>query len=211
MKSPDLQVVSRTASDQKPEDNTNPPESVFDDIETLRKTATLKVSRRVIPVHVSVKKPANNIYFRCHPGPDMSLDASVLMGADGSDDFYFVTPFMLNHHVVLPRLRKVTIAVVYTWPGGVVSLWPVPMAEETRIACWKSARAAYELSKKKWVQLCWNSERRDYDVAVAEGIKTEPMWPDDLDISKLLKLGFADKIISSPEHPYVLQLRGLAE
>ena len=28
---------------------------------------------------------------------------------------------------------------------------------------------------------------------------------------KLLKLGFADKIISKPEHPYVLQLRGLAE
>jgi hypothetical protein len=211
MKSPDLQVVSGTASDQKPENVTTPPENIFDDIETLRKTATLKVSRRVIPVNVPVKKPANNIYFRCHPGPDMSLDASVLMGADGSDDFYFVTPFMLNHHVVLPRLRKVTIAVVYTWPGGVVSLWPVPMAEETRIACWKSARAAYELSKKKWVQLCWDSERRDYDVAVAEGIKTEPMWPDDLDISKLLKLGFADKIISSPEHSYVLQLRGLAE
>jgi hypothetical protein len=211
MKSPDLQVVSRTASDQKPEDNTNPPESVFDDIETLRKTATLKVSRRVIPVHVLVKKPANNIYFRCHPGPDMSLDASVLMGADGSDDFYFVTPFMLNHHVVLPRLRKVTIAVVYTWPGGVVSLWPVPMAEETRIACWKSARAAYELSKKQWVQLCWNADRRDYDVAVAEGIKTSPMWPEDLSLQKLLKLGFEDKIISSPEHPYVMQLRGLAE
>jgi hypothetical protein len=187
------------------------PESVFDDIETLRKTATLKVSRRVIPVNVSVKKPANNVYFRCHPSPEMSLDASVLLGSDGSDDFYFVTPFMLNHHVVLPRLRKVTIAVVYTWPGGATSLWPVPMAEETRIACWKSARAAYGLSKEKWVQLCWNGDRRDYDVAVAENIKTEPMWPDDLDIRKLLKLGFVDKIISSPEHPYVMQLRGLAE
>jgi hypothetical protein len=85
------------------------------------------------------------------------------------------------------------------------------MAEETRIACWKSARVAYELSRKQWVQLCWNSDRRDYDVAIAEGINTEPMWPEDLDIKKLLKLGFADKIISSPEHPYVMQLRGLAE
>jgi hypothetical protein len=186
-------------------------ESVFDDIETLRKTATLKVSRRLVAVNVAVKKPANNVYFRCHEGENMSLDASVLIGPDGSDDYYFVTPFMLTHHVVLPRLRKVTIAVVYTWPGGVISLWPVPMAEETRIACWKSARTAYELSKEQWVQLCWNSDRRDYDVAVAEKINTVPMWPDDLDIRKLLKLGFADKIIASPEHPYVLQLRGLAE
>ena len=100
-----------------------------------------------MPVNVTVGKPKNNVYFRCHPDPAMSLDASVLVGADGSDDFYFVTPVMLNHHAILPRLRKVTIAVVYTWPGGAISLWPVPFAEESRIACWKSARAAFELSQ----------------------------------------------------------------
>jgi len=97
------------------------PDSVFDDIEALRKTATVKVSRRVIPVNVAVKKPPNNVFFRCHPDPAMSLDASIIIGDGGADDYYFVTPLMLNHHVILPRLRKVTIAVVYTWPGGVVA------------------------------------------------------------------------------------------
>ena len=97
---------------------------------------------------------------------------------------------MLNHHVVLPRLRKVTIAVVYTWPGGVVSLWPVPYAEETRIACWKSARTAFELSKAQWVQMIWNPDRRDYDVAIAEGINTEPLWPDDLEYREALEARF---------------------
>jgi hypothetical protein len=189
----------------------SPAESVFDDIETLRKTATLKVSRRVVPINVSVGKPKNNVYFRCHPDPALTLDASVLIGGDGSDDFYFVSPVMLNHHTILPRLRKVTIAVVYTWPGGVISLWPVPFAEETRIACWKSARTAFELSQGQWVQMIWNPDRRDYDVAIAEGINTEPLWPDDLNIGKLLKLGFADKIINTEGHPYVMQLRGLAE
>ena len=118
---------------------------------------------------------------------------------------------MLNHHVLLPRLRKVTIAIVYSWPGGAISLWPVPLVEETRIACWKSARTAFELSQDGWVQMIWNSDQRDYDVAVAEGINTEPLWPDNLDIGNLLKLGFADKIITTPEHPYVRQLRGLAD
>src|SRR5262245_4277359 len=89
------------------------PDSVFDDLDTLRKTATIKVSRRVVPINVAVSKPKNNTYFRCHPDPEMSLDASILTGSDGSDDYYFVTPVMLTHHVVLPRLRKVTIAVVY--------------------------------------------------------------------------------------------------
>ena len=187
------------------------PESVFDDIEALRKTATLKVSRRVVPVNVAVKRPPNNVFFRCHPGPEMSLDASVVVGDGGSDDFYFVTPFMLNHHTMLPRLRQVTIAAVYAWPGGAISLWPVPKAEETRIACWKSARAAYELSKTKWVQVCWNNDLRDYDVIVAEGINTEPNWPTDRTLAELLKLGFTDKIIADERHPYVMRLRGLAE
>jgi hypothetical protein len=187
------------------------PENVFDDVEALRKVATLKVSRRIVPVNVAVRKPPNSVYFRVHDDPAMSLDASVLIGDGGSDDFYFVAPFMLNHHSVLPRLRKVTIATVYTWPGGAISLWPVPNVEETRIACWKSARAAYELAKKQWVQLCWNGELRDYDVAIAEAVNTEPVWPTDKTFRDLLKLGFADKIIASPEHPYVKQLRGVTD
>jgi hypothetical protein len=196
---PDLKVVPAS------------PESVFDDIEALRKTATLKVSRRVVPVNVAVRRPPNNVYFRCHSSPAMSLDVSIIIGDGGSDDFYFVTPHMLNHHTMLPRLRRVTIATVYSWPGGAISLWPVPIVEETRIACWKSARAAYELSKERWVQLCWNADTRDYDVVVAEGIKTEPNWPTDRSLADLLRLGFADKIISTPEHPYVMRLRGLTD
>jgi hypothetical protein len=187
------------------------PESVFDDVEALRKVATLKVSRKIVPVNVAVRKPPNNVYFRVHGDPAMALDASVLIGDGGSDDFYFVAPSMLNHHTILPRLRKVTIATVYTWPGGAISLWPVPNVEETRIACWKSARAAFELAKHQWVQLCWNNDLRDYDVAVAEGINTEPVWPTDKTFRDLLRLGFADKIIASPEHSYVKQLRGLAD
>jgi len=187
------------------------PESVFDDIDALRKVATLKVSRKVIPVNVAVRKPPNNVYFRVHPDPAWSLEASVLIGDGGSDDFYFVVPHMLNHHVILPRLRKVIIATVSTWPGGAISLWPVPNVEETRITCWKSARAAYGLAKEDWVQLCWNNDTRDYDVAIAENIKIAPTWPTDKTLRDLLRLGFADKIIASSEHPYVKQLRGIAD
>jgi hypothetical protein len=187
-----------------------PPETIFDDLANLRRTATLRVSRRVIPVNVAVRKPANNVFFRCHPDSAMSLDASIIVGGEGSDDYYFVAPHMLTHHALLPRLRPVRIAVVYSWPGGSISLWPVPFVEESRIACWRSARAAYEQSKSEWTQLLWSSERRDYDVATAEGIFVEPAWPADLNMTQLLKLAFADRIIASPDHPYVLQLRGVA-
>jgi hypothetical protein len=189
---------------------TPPPEDVFNDVEALRRTATLKVSRRAVMVNVAVRKPANNVYFRVNPAPEMILDASVILGDNGSDDFYFVHPRMLNHPVILPRLRKVTIVVVYSWPGGAISLWPVPNIEETRIACWKSARAASERAKEEWVQLCWNADLRDYDVCIAAGIKTDPVWPDK-SLPDLLKLGFAAKIIDTPEFEYVKRLRGIAD
>ena len=41
-------------------------ENVFDDVEALRTVATLKVSRRVVPVNVAVRKPPNSVYFRVH-------------------------------------------------------------------------------------------------------------------------------------------------
>jgi hypothetical protein len=186
------------------------PDDVFNDLEGLRKTATLTVSRRVVPTNVKVGKPPNNVYFRTHPDPAFALDASVIVGRGGSEDFYFVHPHMLAHHTMLPRLRKVTIVIVYTWPGGVISLWPVPFADGTRVACWKSYRTACELSKTQWVQMVWNEDKKDADVAIAENISTEPAWPTDLDLTQLLKLGFADKIIDGPEHPYVQRLRGIA-
>jgi hypothetical protein len=58
----------------------------------------------------------------------------------------------------------------------------------------------------------WNPDTRDYDVAVAEGINTEPTWQADKTLADLLKLGFGvDRIINSENHPYVLRLRGLAQ
>jgi hypothetical protein len=204
--------VKKTAAEHIKLVDTPPPESVFDDVEGLRKVAVLKVSRRVIPVNVAVRRPSNHVYFRINPDPEMMLDACVIVGDGGSDDFYFVAPCMLNHRTMLPRLRHVTIATVYTWPGGAISLWPVPKLGERKIACWKSARRAFDLAKEHhWMQLCWNSDLRDYDVIAAEHMDLEPVWPADRTLSDLLKLGFEDKIIDTPEHPYVLQLRGVAK
>jgi hypothetical protein len=119
----------------------------------------------------------------------------------------------LNHPCILPRLRRVTIVTVCIWPGGGNLLWPVPyVGEAVRTLCWKTARAASEIAKTQWTQLVWDDDRRDYDVATAEGINTEPKYPPDKTLADLLKLGFGvDKIINNENNPYVLRLRGLAE
>jgi hypothetical protein len=187
------------------------PDSIFDDLDGLRKASEIKVKRKVLTVNVAVGKPKNNIYFRCHP--TISFDKGlVIVGPEGSDDFYYVAPSMKDHPNIAPRIREVVIAVVYTWPSGVISLWPVVKAgEDCRVACWKTAFAAYEQSKTDWMQLVWNDDKRDYDATPAENLSIEPLWPHDLNFKNLLKLGFANKIIADQEHPYVRQLRGFSD
>ena len=209
-KKPDLKLVAGGAA-----------EDIFNDIESLRKTAELKVQRRVIPISMDVRKPPANGYFQCHPDPAQRIDASLLFDKEESD-IYFVWPAMMNHPLILPRLRRVTIATAYTWPAGTIFLWPVPFADtKGRVKTWKSARRAFEMScglatdldppGPRWMQVCWNEAARDYEVSEAEHIQSQPIWPADLSLANSLKLAFADKTIAHEDHPYVRQLRGLTD
>jgi hypothetical protein len=209
-----------TTSNTKPA--TNPtPEDIFNDIAALRKVSEHKVQRRVVPVNMSVRKPPDNAYFQCHPDLDQRLDTSLVFDKE-ERDVYYVGPTMLNDQLLLPRLRRVTIATVYLWPSGQIHLWPVPFPKgRGSVKCWKTARRAFEIAcglvtdldppGPRWVQLCWNDATQDYDLAVAENISTTPIWPADLQLSNSLKLGFRDKTIVDVEHPYMRQLRGLTE
>jgi hypothetical protein len=183
---------------------------IFDDLASLRKQSKLTVQRKAVLVNVPIDRPANNVHFRSHPSAEMQLDnTTVLRDNSGTQRaFYYVTPAMRSHPKLAPRLRKVTIALLYIWPGGQIQLWPVPILGDSTLRSWKSARAAFELSLTNWTSIVWNEERSDYDVETAEKIDKEPIWPEK-SMSELLKLAFADKVIDNEEHPYVRQLRGV--
>jgi hypothetical protein len=195
--------------DDKAEHN---PANIFDDLASLRKKSKLTVVRKAVLVNVAVDKPANNVYFRVNPDPEMMLDdATILRDVEGSKKTtYFVVPAMRGHPKLAPRLRQVTIALVSTWPTGSVLLWPVPILGDSTLAAWRSARAAFDLAQSQWVQIVWASERGDYVVETAEGIDKNPVWPDKK-LSELLKIAFADKVIDNDDHPYVRRLRGILE
>jgi hypothetical protein len=186
--------------------------SVFDDLASLRKASKLTVQRKAVLVNVTVDKPAANVYFRCHPDPDLILDdATVLRDNDSTNRaYYFVVPGMRPHPKLAPRLCKVTLALTCTWPGGATLIWPVPILGDREFPVWKSARAAYELARTQWVQMVWAEDRNDYLIETAEGIDHEPVWPEK-HFNDLLKLAFDGKVIDSEEHPYVRRLRGLID
>jgi hypothetical protein len=166
------------------------PEDLFNNVEELRKVAEHKVQRRTVAVNMSVRKPPDNAHFQCHPDPAQRLDASLLFDKE-ERDIYFVGPQMMNHPLVVPRLRRVTIATTYLWPSGQILLWPVPFSTgKGSVKCWRTARRAFEIacglatdldpSGPRWAQLCWNQTTSDYDLAIAENINTAPIWVEDL-------------------------------
>ena len=201
---PELKVVNEQL---KAEGN---PSSVFDDLASLRKASKLVVQRKAVLVNVTVDKPPNNCYFRCHREFVLD-DATVLRDAEGtSRAYYFVVPHMRTHPKLAPRLRRVTLALTSTWPSGNIQIWPVPILADRELPAWRSLRKAYELAQDGWMQMVWSEERSDFQLEAAEGINHEPTWPEK-DFGELLKLGFDGKVIDSEEHPYVRRLRGLID
>jgi hypothetical protein len=200
---PKLEVISKQLD--------NNPGSIFDDLASLRKVSKLTVHRKAVLVNVTVDRPPNNVYFRCHR--ELILDDTTVVRDTGTNKAtYFVSPQMRAHPKLAPHLRKVTLVLTSTWPSGNFLIWPVPILGERSLAAWKSARTAYELARDKWVLMVWSEEKNDYQVELAEpeGIKHEPVWPEK-DFEELLKLGFDGKIIDNEEHPYVRRLRGLLD
>jgi hypothetical protein len=186
--------------------------SIFDDLATLRKQSKVTVQRKTVLVNVPVDKPANNVYFRSHPDPEMMLDEQSVVRdtTSTSKPYYFIVPAMRMHPKLVRRLRMVTIGLLYIWPGGTLQLWPVPIVTGKSLSSFKSARSAFEQSQTIWTQIVWNEERQDYDVETAEAINVEPVWPEK-SMSELLKTAFADRIIDNEDCDYVKQLRGVVD
>lgn len=199
-----LKVVEPT-----PEHGESNPASIFDNLDSLRKAQELIIKRKVVTVNVEVGKPPNNHYFLVHP--DWQLDNATIIHDNKERIYYFVVPAMREHFKLKPRIRPVTLAVVCLWPGNSLMIWPAPIVNAKSIKCWKSERRAFELSHTDWVQIAWDEGESDYKVEPAEGIRHEPLFPADKTFNELLKLAFEGRIIDNEEHPYVRQLRGLAD
>jgi hypothetical protein len=219
---PDLKLVTDNSS----------PEDIFNNMEELRKVAEHKVQRKSVQVSMTVMKvPPSSQHFQCHPDPTQHLNAKVVFDRE-ERDIYFVVPSILNHPLLVPRLRSVTIATTCLWPSMQVGLWTVPFPTKGKgsIKCWKTARTAFEIAAgladerilrgefpgitvtgPHWAQLCWNDDKQDYDLSVAENINTSPLYQEGLQLSNSLKLGFREKTIADEDHSYMRQLRGLTD
>jgi hypothetical protein len=103
------------------------------------------------------------------------------------------------------------MATVYTAINrqGVVFLWPVKLpATDGRVIEWHRAAAeAAEIAMTRWVRIKANMSLGAYDVIAAQGVVSDPAWPD-VSFQELLKLGFRSYFVGSFDHPLVKRLTG---
>ena len=69
--------------------------------------------------------------------------------------------------------------------------------------------AAISLGKTNWVRMRVRSDRKGYDIIRAAGSFPDPQWPDKT-LDELCRESFADRFISTFNHPVLRRLRGEA-
>jgi hypothetical protein len=156
-------------------------------------------------VHVPVRKPPKHQFFRVHPGEEYRLECFVVE-IDG-DDTYLVDPEFVGH---MPGIARPVRLHLYVTRHGVPALWPVKLpGEDGKTNPWyESAAECADIAMEKWVRLVANRELGAYDVIVAEGIPTEPAWPDK-SLEELVSKAFRERYVDSEDHPLLRELLGI--
>lgn len=159
---------------------------------------------------ISVKKPDKQAFFRAHPSPDYSLVAPLLELKEERET-YLVSPAVA---VMLPGDVTLKQLILCQTRQGALFLWPVPVPPPPgtkgaqRNEWHDSARQVLTTAYRSWVRMTADMASGRYNVAIANGITVEPLWPEQ-SMRDLLELAFGrERLITELGHPLVKRLLG---
>jgi hypothetical protein len=188
---------------------------IFDNLDSLRVDPELLIRRRQVLTTCAVGRPPANQYFRVSTDPRLSMrEVALIRHKQDRDVVFFVPPSMVEHPIVRRHIRLFDMFLTCCWPGLNWMLWPVVSTAsmsvtDKPIQTDVSQRAALALAQTYWVNLTWDSQKRDFVVTTAESNQMiEPEWPREQSLSDFLKLAFSGRVLDTPGHEYVAQLRG---
>jgi hypothetical protein len=164
-------------------------------------------ARRLLTT-VPVRKPNKQDFVRVNPDPDYSLTVGLIELKTDRETFLVVPE--VSQELSQSEFFLATLYLTIN-RQKVLSIWPVKLpAGDGRINEWHaSAAAAAERAMKKWVRLAANMSLEAYEISEAIANYGEPEWPN-LKFMEILKIAFKDRLIDSPDHVVIQQLRGLA-
>jgi hypothetical protein len=98
---------------------------------------------------------------------------------------------------------------VYVTRAGSLGLWDVKLpGPDGTLDSWNSSAA--EIARQAmstWARVVSNREAGGYDFLVPEMSLPDPEWPS-LSLADILQIAFRGKVIDTPDHPVLRQLRG---
>jgi hypothetical protein len=177
------------------------------DLDALRVTGSINtIGAKPIFYNIAVRKPNKQEFFRVNTDPEYSFQCGILELKD-EREHYLVTPNMIPEMAEDVRVVELTLC---TSRQGVPFLWPIPMPDETgRLNPWhQSAREASEFARKKWIRMIADMSAGSYSLHEASAKIPDPEWPDKT-MRELIEIAFKNgRLIDSPDHPVIVQLRG---
>ena len=195
-----------TTPEPLPQEKSMPVDDEFSP-ENLRvlNTLDLKDLLKVEIVEIAVRKPKKDEWFRVLPG--QFQQGGIL---EVQRDTYWVSPKIQSELLGDPCF-SLRICVLAVTKQGVPFIWALKPDCESGGKSDKSARAplaAMQLAQEKWTRIYWVKEKFEYLIETAD-ISDEPKFPEK-SFSELLRLGFKSSIISTLDHPALLELKGRA-
>lgn len=163
------------------------------------------VASEVLLASVEVRKPKNGEYFRVHPDQSYRLELGII-NVEEERSTYVVMKDL--HDEVGTDLTPVLLVLAVN-RSGTPFLWPVKKTKRgSRPSLWnETARGAAEKAQEHWIRMDSDQAAGCYRVRKATGNLGDPVFPSET-FNELLRLGFADRIISKLDHPVLRRLRG---
>jgi|LakMenE18May11ns_1017448.scaffolds.fasta_scaffold9942954_2 hypothetical protein len=159
-------------------------------------------------VELPARKPKKDEWFRVHP--DYRQQGGILE-IDSENKVFWVSKKMQSQ-VAHDPCFTFRLCVLVVTRQGVPFIWPVKTDVEAGGTGDKYVRipfAAMTYGREKWTRLYWSNERREHQVETSE-LLDAPKFPDK-PFAELLKLAFKDAVISTVDHPAILNLKGKAK
>jgi hypothetical protein len=155
---------------------------------------------------VPVRKPDRQWWIRIHPEESWRLQTAILELKEDRET-YLVDPTLwaaLADEVVAKMLFTAINR------QGVIFLWPVklPRPDGRRDEWGRTELEAAELGMKGWVRVKADMSLGAYVVFETTANWPVPVWPADIEFSKLLEIAFRERFVQSLDHPVIRRLHG---
>jgi hypothetical protein len=166
-------------------------------------------SAEAVLITLPVRKPLKTDYFRASADPDYSADVPVIEWGEGLDRAnYLVHPALTATLEGEYRRTRLILCVTKT---TTLFLWPIKLPSESGPSGgrgWtESALQIAEMAKEHWVRMKGDVSAGGYQVQKAKGVFAEPKWPTE-PLQELLEKAFKDRVVDSPDHFILRELRG---